>query len=89
MKKPKRITKLTVETERTFVFRSRGGAPLAAWCAECGAEVEVATVDDAARAAGVSEMAIYRLVEAGALHFNEDACGRVLVCLNSVPKSRN
>jgi hypothetical protein len=83
MDKPKRVRRVTVRTERTFVFRSRGGARVA-WCAECRAEVGMVCVDDAAREAGVSELAIYRLIEERALHFSEDAEGRVLVCLNSL-----
>jgi hypothetical protein len=83
MKKPRRITRFTVETERLFIFRSRGGAR-AGWCGGCGAEVELACVAEAARAAGLSEMKLYRLVETGALHSAEDADGRLLVCLNSL-----
>ena len=83
MDKPKRVRRVTVRTERTFVFRSRGSVRVE-WCAECGAEVGMMSVDGAAREAGVSELAIYRLVEERALHFSEDAEGRVLVCLNSL-----
>lgn len=83
MDKPKRIRRVTVKTERTFVFRSRGGVRVE-WCAECGAEVGMACVEAAAREAGVSEMAIYKLISERMLHFSEDAEGRVLVCLNSL-----
>ena len=51
MKKLKRIVKFTVETERTLIFRSRGNRRVA-WCERCGAEVEMATVDEAARGGG-------------------------------------
>ena len=83
MDKPKRVRRVTVKTERTLVFRSRGSVRVE-WCAECGAEVGMVSVDGAAREAGVSELAIYKLVEEHALHFSEDAEGRVLVCLNSL-----
>ncbi len=83
MTKAKRIVKFTVETERTFIFRSRAYRQ-AAWCTACGAEVEVATVEEAARTAGVSESAVCRLVEAGSLHFIEDAAGRLFICLDSL-----
>lgn len=73
-----------METERTFVFR---GATRPAWCAGCGAEVEMAAVGDAASLAGLGELALYRLVEARAVHFAEDGGGRVLVCLDSLPGS--
>lgn len=83
MDQPKRVRRVTVKTERTLVFRSRDSVRVE-WCAECGAEVGMASVDGAAREAGVSELAIYRRVEERALHFREDAEGRVLVCLNSL-----
>ena len=83
MDKPKRIRKVTVKTERTYVFRNHDSAR-AGWCAECGEEVGVVGVDAAAREVGVSELSIYKLVEARAVHFSEDAEGRLLVCLNSL-----
>ncbi len=83
MKMRKRITKFTVETERTLIFRSRSDKQ-AGWCAGCCAEVEMLTVDGAARAAGVSELVICRRIEARSLHFTKTADGRVLICLNSL-----
>ena len=83
MDKPKRLRRVTVKTERTFVFRSHSSAQVR-WCRECGAQVGMMSVEGAARETGVSELAIYKLVENRALHFSEDAEGRVLVCLNSL-----
>jgi hypothetical protein len=85
MKKVKRITKFTVETERLFIFRATPNWQ-ANWCPGCAAETPMATVADAAREAGMSELAMYQLLEARALHFSQDADGRVLVCLNSLLK---
>lgn len=85
MKRRKRTTRLVVETERTYVLRSRGSArPV--WCAACGAEAEAAPVAEAAARARLGEMAVYRLAESGALHVSEDEGGRVLVCLNSLAR---
>lgn len=81
MKKRRRITKFTVETERTFVFRNRGGSRVA-FCDRCGS-VELMAVADAAMEAGRSELAIYQLIQAGSVHFVEDE-GRILVCLRSL-----
>ncbi len=81
--KKKRITTITFETERVFVFRRVGDSQLD-WCVGCGAETQMATVGEMAREAGLSELAIYQLRDARALHFQEDAEGRVLVCLNSL-----
>ena len=82
--KTRRITKFTIETERTFIFRNLGGQ--SGWCVGCEAETQLAPVAEAAREAGLSELAIYQLLDARALHFREDAEGRVLVCLNSLLK---
>ncbi|MCM3873682.1 MAG: hypothetical protein ND895_23595 [Pyrinomonadaceae bacterium] len=44
------------------------------------------SVDGAAQESGMSEMAIYKLLEARVLHFSEDAEGHCLVCLNSLQR---
>ena len=82
MKKRRRITKFTVETERTFIFRNRGGSRVA-FCDRCGSEVELMAVPDAAMEAGRSELAIYKLIQAGSVHFVEDE-GHILVCFRSL-----
>jgi len=83
MKNSKRIRRVTVETERTFIFRSRGDRQ-ATWCTVCGAEAGMASIEVAAREAGFSKLTIYQLVGSGVLHFIEDSDGRVLVCLKSL-----
>jgi hypothetical protein len=83
MDKPKRLRRVTVKTERTFVFRNHDSVRLG-WCVECGAEVGMMSVDGAARESGMNEMAIYKFVDERLLHSIEDADGRVLVCLNSL-----
>lgn len=85
MKKPIRTTKVTIETERIFTFRSNDRQQ-SGWCLGCGAETQMTTVAGAAREASVTELTIYQLLDAGALHFSEEADGRVLICLNSLTK---
>ena len=85
MKKPLRTTKVTIETERVFTFRNYERQQ-SGWCLKCGAETQMATVAHAARQADLNELAIYQLLDGGALHFSEDADGRILVCLNSLLK---
>ena len=99
MKKPVRIKTVLIETERVVTFRSTdstsGGEPLfqtcsnseqlhAGWCFECAAETAMASVAYTARHAGLSELAIYHLLETGALHFCKQTEGQVLVCLHSL-----
>ena len=85
MDKPKRVRRVTIKTERTFVFRTHGSVRIE-WCAECGAEVGMASIEGAAQKSGMSEMEIYKLISERTLHFSEDAEGRVLVCLNSLSR---
>jgi hypothetical protein len=86
MDKPKRVRRVTVETERTFIFRTRNSVRFQ-WCAECESEVGMVSVGGAAREAGVSEFAIYKLVEERALHCSEDTEREILVCLNSLRRT--
>jgi hypothetical protein len=85
MKKSKRTTKFTIETERTIIFRSFGRQQTA-WCRECEAEAQMTTVPEAVLEAGLSELAIYLLIDTGAVHFKEDEEGRVHICLTSLAK---
>lgn len=83
MKKRLRTTKVLIETERVVTFRnSERQQP--GWCFACAAETQMASIAYAAREAGLSELAIYQLLDAQTLHFCEDADGRILVCLNSL-----
>jgi hypothetical protein len=85
MTKSKLSTRLIVETERTIIFRS-SSSPQSVWCPRCGVEVEMVSVTEAARKTGLSELAVYQLVEVCAIHFAEDEDGRVLICRSSLPR---
>ena len=78
----KLIRRVTVETDRTYIFRNREAA-CAMWCIECGAEVEMASIEAAAYEAGVSELLIWQRLDAGNVHFTETDA-RVFVCLKSL-----
>jgi len=83
MKKRRYISKVTVERERTFIFRNHPVAETG-WCNQCGADVELSTVAEAAREMGLGELAVYRLIEAGDLHFIQEDDVNILACLNSL-----
>jgi hypothetical protein len=83
----KRTVKLTIETERIFVIRTRR-AQRRAMCEACGEVVRLVTAEEAAALAHLSTRAVYRLVEAGTLHFIERAGESVLICLNSLGDSQ-
>jgi hypothetical protein len=82
MKKRRWITKLTVETERTFIFRNRGPSRVG-FCNRCGSDVELMCVVEAALEAGYGELTIYELIRTGSIHFVEEG-GHVLVCFKSL-----
>lgn len=76
-------TEITIETDRVFIVRQRKRA-VRAWCAACAEVASMITTEQAANVAGLSARAIYRLVEAGTIHFAEQGEGLLLVCLNSL-----
>lgn len=59
------------------------------WCGECAGEVPLLTPEEAALATGVGARAVYRLVEAGQIHFMETADGLLLVCPNRLKEQSN
>jgi len=81
MTKTTRI-RITIQTERLLVMgRSR---ILYSACAECGDEVRLLTVDEAALLARVNPLEIHRSVEVGELHSIETTEGVLLVCFKSL-----
>jgi hypothetical protein len=81
----KRTAKLTIETERLFVIRSRKAARQGL-CEVCGEMVSFVTADQAAAIAHTTPRAVYRMVEAERVHFIETV-GDLLICLNSLCRS--
>ncbi len=64
------------------VAGSEARIALFAKCAVCG--IQMLSVDEAAKFARVYSLTIYRLVEAGELHFEETKEGLLLVCSASL-----
>jgi hypothetical protein len=78
----KRKTEINLELEETVVFRTR--RTLIVWCQTCRRRAPMIAADEAAVVTGRSAREIYRLVEAGALHFIEDRHRLLFVCLTSL-----
>lgn len=72
-----------VETQEVWIIRRRRPQP-APLCAECADPSEMLTPEAAASLSGLSLRAIYRLVEAGCVHFAETTKGWVLICPDSL-----
>ena len=86
MHRSKRITKLSLESERTYIFRNRDGVRRR-WCPRCIVETEMVTVRGVSELTQLSELEIYRLIDSAAVHFAEDTEGRLWVCLSSLAES--
>jgi len=84
--KRRKRTEITFEIEQVLTLHRRHPtAPV--WCADCHAAVTMLRPEEAAALIGRSVRAVYRLVEAGALHFIEPADGSLLICPNSLGQS--
>lgn len=80
----RRITVFTRETYERVTFEGRPATPGRARCGACGAETGMITAEAAARLASVSARSVYRLAEAGLVHFAETPDGGLLVCVTSL-----
>ena len=75
-------TAIEIEMTEVVAYSSRSER-FENFCPVCGCMTEMATPQVGAVLAHTTEREIYRLVEAGDIHFVET--DRVLVCLNSLP----
>jgi len=74
---------MTIETEKYLTVRNGVSIKRIA-CDLCKGSVPMLTVSEAAQVAGTSSRQIFRLVEAGQLHFRETGTGLLVVCFNSL-----
>ena len=75
-------TVITVETFQRTIVRSRREAKIA-WCDRCAAEAVMLTPDAAAALLQITTREIFRLTEAGEIHYSETESGALLVCRKS------
>lgn len=87
MRKKRRI-EITVETDRLLTIRNPEWT-VDAWCAQCGTQTCMLTLEEAMKLTGASSREIHRLVEADIIHFSETPEGFVLICLNSLQSITN
>ena len=77
--------RLVIRTMKDEVFIVRKAAGLVeSWCSGCSEESSMVTPDEAALAGHLSARVVYRLVEAGQVHFAETREGTLLICLRSL-----
>jgi hypothetical protein len=84
----KRRTEITIETDHQLIIRKRVGIR-SAQCGTCNKQVTMITADVAAKLAGLSSRALYRLIEADRIHFIELHDGSSLICLSSLNQLLN
>jgi hypothetical protein len=78
MKKTRR-TRTTVETRELIIIR--GARQLTkTLCPECSEAIALVTLNEAVHISGLSSRAVYRLIEAGRIHFTERTDGTALIC---------
>lgn len=84
----KRTRRITVETEQMLIIKQTDNllaSVLEDWCPVCGERVQMMSFETAAATMGLRHRVLYRLVEAGGLHFQETADGLLWICPNSLP----
>lgn len=54
------------------------------WCAGCARDARMVSPEFAAMTMETTERELYRLIEAGQIHFSETRAGEVLVCMDSL-----
>lgn len=74
-------TVIEVEIFQRTTVRSRKSR--VAWCDRCTAEAVMLAPDEAAALLQTTAREIFRLTEAGEIHFLETESGALLVCRNS------
>lgn len=77
-------TEITVETQRTLIIRR--SQTQTAWCQECGRDVEVVDVKDAAEFGGTTQPLLLGRMESDTWHLC-DKGGKQFICLASLLKS--
>lgn len=78
-----RKEKITIENyRRTTVSLRRGGK--IGWCEQCGAKTAMLSPDAAAAVLQTTAREVFRLTEAGEIHFLETEAGALLVCRKSL-----
>jgi hypothetical protein len=80
----KRIrTECSVEIDDVFVVK-RLGRSTEAWCAGCSCAKTHVTPEDAAMLTGTATRAVYRLIEAGEIHWADGPGNLLLICVDSM-----
>jgi hypothetical protein len=75
----RRWTKTTLEQHELIIVRT-SRTPARRFCADCSDTTALVTLNEAVRISGITSREVYRLMEAGRIHFNEGPDGIALIC---------
>jgi hypothetical protein len=75
---------ITTETHEICIVRRNGRDTVRGNCALCGREVEMLTIDLAVTVTGIRSLELFRMLEAGRLHYVESEIGHMLICEPSI-----
>ena len=78
-----KTTEIVIEQDELIVVRRRDQA-VTAWCPGCNADAEMLPPEIAAVLAGIGARELYRLIDAGEIHFTENAAGLLRICARSL-----
>ena len=85
----KRVVKKSVKREtRQSVLILRTDKSMTGFCPICKENALFVQPSYLARFFGLSERRIFRSIENGDVHFNEDDAGQMLICLNSLSRTQ-
>lgn len=79
-------TEITVEIDRLVVIHEN--KRIVAWCAPCAELREMLASDDAALIAQVKSSTIFQWVESGRIHATETPEGLLLICSQSLTRTK-
>ena len=82
MKRTKR-TIIRTETKEILIVRQLSKSAYTDWCGECQKQVNWLSLVETTNKSGLSTREIFRLIEAGEIHFQEMPEGHPFICLNS------
>jgi hypothetical protein len=77
-------TKITIETDSLLILRGR--SLQAAWCAQCGSEVEMIPLDGVGVISNMASSEVEAWIQSEDLHHSKATDGSTLICLNSMIK---
>jgi hypothetical protein len=75
---------ITAESHDVFILRRTKEKALRRYCVECGAEVEMLTLDEITTQTKTPTRELFRLIEQNSVHSIETESGHLLICRNSI-----